>query len=81
MHTRAHQVRERYIAPLSWPLKWAPTDLVDIFSRANALKELEEWFEARASKLESLDSHFARAENLQSRRLKREMERRECLSG
>src|SRR6202048_4166416 len=44
-----------------------------------ALKELEEWFDARASKPESLDSYFARTKNLQSRRLKREMERRESL--
>jgi hypothetical protein len=46
-----------------------------------ALKELKEWFDARASKPESLDSYFARTKNLQSRRLKREMERRESLSG
>ena len=50
-----------------------------------ALKELEEWFDALASKQEpvpqSLDSYFARAKNLQSRRLKREVERRESLSG
>jgi chromosome segregation and condensation protein ScpB len=44
-----------------------------------ALKELEEWFEARASNPESLDSYFARTKSLQSRRLKREMERRESL--
>ena len=46
-----------------------------------ALKELEDWFDTRASKPESLDSYFARTKNLQSRRLKREMERRESLAG
>jgi hypothetical protein len=46
-----------------------------------ALKELEEWFDARANNPESLDSYFARTKNLQSRRLKREMERRESLPG
>jgi hypothetical protein len=46
-----------------------------------ALKELEEWFDARASNPESLDSYFARTKSLQSRRLKREMERRESLPG
>ena len=46
-----------------------------------ALKELEDWFDARASNPESLDSYFARTKNLQSRRLKREMERRESLPG
>jgi chromosome segregation and condensation protein ScpB len=50
-----------------------------------ALKELEEWFDALASKrepvLQSLDSYFARTKNLQSRRLKREVERRESLRG
>jgi len=44
-----------------------------------ALKELEEWFDARPSKPESLDLYFARTKSLQSRRLKREMERRESL--
>jgi hypothetical protein len=44
-----------------------------------ALKELEEWFDARASNPESLDSYFARIKSLQSRRLKREMERRDSL--
>jgi hypothetical protein len=46
-----------------------------------ALKELEEWFDVRASNPENLDSYFAKTKNLQSRRLKREMERRESLSG
>ena len=48
-----------------------------------ALKELEQWFDAVASKQEpvpqSLDSFFARTKKLQSRRLKRELERRESL--
>jgi len=48
-----------------------------------ALRELEEWFDALASKQEpvpqSLDSYFARTKKLQSRRLKRELERRESL--
>jgi hypothetical protein len=47
-----------------------------------ALKELEEWFGALANKQDqSLDSYFARTKNLQSRRLKREVERRESLPG
>jgi hypothetical protein len=50
-----------------------------------ALRELEEWFDALASKQEpvpqSLDSYFARTKKLQSRRLKREVERRESLPG
>jgi hypothetical protein len=48
-----------------------------------ALKELEEWFDARASNPvpQSLDSYFARTKNLQSRRLKREVERRESVPG
>jgi hypothetical protein len=44
-----------------------------------ALKELEQWFDAlesRRARPPSLDSYFARADNLQSRRLKRELERR-----
>ena len=66
---------------------WRPTPsaLLALGLRAStdipALKELEEWFDARASNPESLDSYFARTKNLQSRRLKREMERRESLSG
>jgi hypothetical protein len=50
-----------------------------------ALKELEEWFDALASKQEpvpqSLDSYFARTKNLQSRRRARELERRETVIG
>ena len=66
---------------------WRPTQsaLLALWLRSHtdipALKELEEWFDARASKPESLDSYFARTKSLQSRRLKREMERRESLSG
>ena len=48
-----------------------------------ALKELEQWFDAVASKevpvAQSLDSYFARTKKLESRRLKRELERRESL--
>ena len=48
-----------------------------------ALKELEQWFDAVASKEvpvpQSLDSYFAKTKKLESRRLKRELERRESL--
>jgi chromosome segregation and condensation protein ScpB len=49
-----------------------------------ALKELEEWFDAlerRSAAPPNLDSYFARTKKLQSRRLKRELERRGSLEG
>jgi chromosome segregation and condensation protein ScpB len=52
-----------------------------------ALKELEDWFESRATKSEAasaphaeLDSYFARTRNLWSRRLKRDLERRQSVT-
>jgi hypothetical protein len=47
-----------------------------------ALKELEEWFDAlnrRSVSGSELDSFFAKSEKLQSRRLKRDLERRETV--
>jgi hypothetical protein len=76
-----------YADPGREPNFWRPTSsaLLALGLRSStdipALKELEEWFDARACKPESLDSYFARTKNLQSRRLKREMECRESLSG
>jgi len=52
-----------------------------------ALKELEDWFESLASKsaagsapMAELDSYFARTKHLQSRRLKRDLERRQSVT-
>src|SRR5262249_30705971 len=52
-----------------------------------ALKELEDWFESLATKSAAasaphaeLDSYFARTRNLQSRRLKRDLERRQSVT-
>jgi chromosome segregation and condensation protein ScpB len=70
---------------------WRPTSaaLLALGLRSSsdipALRELEQRFDALASRREpgpqSLDSYFARTKKLQSRRLKRELERRESLPG
>jgi chromosome segregation and condensation protein ScpB len=72
---------------------WRPTRgaLLALGLRSNAdipaLKELEDWFESLASKSVAasfpqaeLDSYFARTKNLWSRRLKRDLERRQSVT-
>jgi chromosome segregation and condensation protein ScpB len=65
---------------------WRPTQSALLalgfrsFADIPALKELEEWFESLERKNSpGLDAFFARAKKLQSRRLKRELERRQSI--
>ena len=53
------------------------------FTDIPALKELEEWFDTQQEMpgIEKLDPFFERTSKLASRRLKRELERRETLAG
>jgi chromosome segregation and condensation protein ScpB len=49
------------------------------FADIPELKELEEWLERRSAPAAQLDSYFTRTQKLQSRRLKRELERRQTV--